>query len=177
MKTISRTFLLVAAIFVLALVLDQVTPLKQLTLYLDRRPEPYKSITIGLSIIGWVLMVFAFILILWMGGGPMSEDQANEFMRTSGGRPALVRRFRGKAAGRAARTGATFHDIKEVFISGGWTGDPSWWPIFIGLLALPLIAYGMFGFFIVIGAPTVKVMCAGALAYATVMTIRGFWKA
>jgi hypothetical protein len=177
MKTVFQTLLLVVAIIALAVVIDQITPLKQLTLYLDQHPEPYRRITIGMSVLGWVLMGYVFFLVLWMRGRPMSEDEARQFMRTSAGRPMINRAFRGKAVGREARTGASFHDIKEAFISGDWSRDPGWWPIFIGLLALPLVAYGMFGYFIVIGPPTVKVICAAALAYATVRTVWGFWKA
>jgi hypothetical protein len=177
MKTVFQTFLFIIVIFALAVVLEQITALKQLTLYFDQHPEPYKRITIGMSILGWVLMGYTFFLVLWMRGRPMSEDEARQFMRTSASRPMLHRVLRGKAVGREARTGASFHDIKGAFTNGEWRYDPGWWPIFIGLLALPLIAFGMFGYFIVTGPPTVKVICAGALTYAAVRTGWAFWKA
>ncbi len=49
--------------------------------------------------------------------------------------------------------------------------------ILVALLGAPFAVYGMFGYFIVIGAPTVKLLCAGALVYATARTAWGFWKA
>ncbi|HLO34324.1 MAG TPA: hypothetical protein VK249_34585 [Anaerolineales bacterium] len=45
------------------------------------------------------------------------------------------------------------------------------------LLQTFLLAFGMFGFFFVIGPPLVKLMCGGALLYAPVRTIWAFWKA
>jgi len=50
-------------------------------------------------------------------------------------------------------------------------------PIFLGLLAMIFIASGMFGFFFVIGAPFVKLICGSALAYAALRTAWAFWKA
>ena len=103
----------------------------------------------------------AFVLGLWSMSQPMSEDEAQQCMRTSAGRPGQVRHFRGRAAGREFRRAATIREIKDAWRSGDWLTDPSWWPILLGLL----------------GAPTVKLVCAGALLYATARTAWGFWKA
>jgi len=167
----------VVVIFALAVAVDQITPLKQFTLYLDAHPEPYKSLTIGMSIVGWALLIGAFVLGLWLKGRPMSEAEAQEYMQSGAGRPRVKRIFKGLAAGREFRMEASFREIKEAVRRGAWVYDRGWWPILLGLLATPLIAYGMFGYFFVIGAPLVKLVCGGALAYATVRTGWGFWKA
>jgi hypothetical protein len=177
MKTVLQTLLLVAVIFALAVAVDQITPLKQFTLYLGEHPEPYKRLTIGMSLVGWVLLIGAFVFGLWIRSQPMSEAEAQEYMQSGAGRPRVRRIFKGQAAGRQFRGTASFREIKEAVRSGAWARDPGWWPILVGLLATPLIAYGMFGYFFVIGAPLVKLACGGALVYATARTVGGFWKA
>lgn len=177
MKTLVQTILLVVVVFAVALAVDQVAPLKQFTAFLDQHPDPYRTITLVMAIGGWALLIGAFALGLWSMSRPMSEDEAQQFMRTSAGRPGQVRHLRGRAAGREFRRAATFREIKDAWRSGDWLTDPSWWPILLGLLGAPLALYGMFGYFLVVGAPTVKLVCAGALLYATARTAWGFWKA
>jgi hypothetical protein len=177
MKTLVQTVLLVVIVFAVALAVDQVAPLKQFTAFLDQHPEPYRTITLVMALGGWALLIGAFVLGLWSMGRPMSEDEAQQFMRTSAGRPGQVRHFRGRAAGREFRRAATFREIKDAWRSGDWLTNPSWWPILLGLLGAPFALYGMFGYFLVFGAPTVKLVCVGALLYATARIVWGFWKA
>jgi hypothetical protein len=177
MKGLLQTIGLVGALFVLAVVLDQFTPLKQLAIYLAGHPDPYRGIAVGMAIVGWALLIGAFVLGIIGQGRPMSEEEAKAFMSTRAGSPRRKGTFRGKAAGREFRMAATFREIKDTVRTGNWRHDPSWWPILIGLVGLPLAAYGMFGYFVVIGQPLVKLLCAGALAYATVRTVWGFWRA
>jgi hypothetical protein len=98
-------------------------------------------------------------------------------MSTSAGRPRTARVTRGPVAGREYRFTASFREIKGAFRTGSWLHDRSLWPILIGLVGVLFAAYGMFGYFVVIGPPLVKLLCGGALAYATVRTVWGFWKA
>ncbi len=177
MKSILQTIGLIVGIFILAVAFDQITPLKQLTAYLAEHPEPYRGITIGLAVIGWLLLIVAFGGGIWSQGRPMTDDEAQEFMSTSAGNPRIKRKMWGKGVGREFRGTATFREIKDTIRTGVWLHGSSWWPILIGLVGLPFAAYGMFGFFVVIGPPLVKVICAGALLYATIRTVWGFWKA
>jgi hypothetical protein len=174
MKTFLQTVGLIAVLFVLAVVVDQFTPLKQLDVALREHPEPYRSITIGLSIVAWALLIGAFIVGIVSMGQPMSEKRAKAYI---GRRRNGVSTFRGKATGREFRMEASFKEIKDAIRTGAWLRDHSLWPLLIGLVGLTLAAYGMFGFFFVIGAPLVKLICAGALAYATARTVWGFARA
>jgi hypothetical protein len=56
-------------------------------------------------------------------------------------------------------------------------GLSNWGPVFFGLIGLSLAAYGMFGYFFVIGPPLVKLAYAGALIYATFRNGWSFRKA
>ena len=49
--------------------------------------------------------------------------------------------------------------------------------VFLGALGVVLAVYGLFGFFIVEAPWPIGVLCGGVLAYATVQTISGFWRA
>ncbi len=177
MKRLLQTIGFVAALFILAVVTDQFMPLRQLTNYLDDHPQPYRGVAIGLSIIGWSLLIGVFVFGIWIKGRPMREEQAREFMSTSAGRPRMARVTRGPVAGREFRLEASFREIKAAFRTGSWLHDRSLWPILIGLVGALFAAYGMFGYFVVTGAPLVKLACVGALVYATLRTVWGFWKA
>jgi hypothetical protein len=173
MKTLWQTFRLVAIIFGLALIADQIEPLKQFSLYLDQHPRPYTTIAIVLAVTGWVLLGVTFVLIFWKKSRLMSEEEARQFIESNG----PIQHFSGQTAGREAKTEWTFREIKESFHSGAVWRNSSEFAVFLGLIGLALAAYGMFGYFIIIGPPLVKLACAGALAYATVLTAWSFWKA
>jgi hypothetical protein len=177
MKSLLQTIGVVAALFILAVVTDQFMPLKQLTNYFNDHPQPYQGATIALSIIGWSLLIGVFVFSIWIRGRPMSDEQAREFTSTGAGRPRTTRVTRGAAAGREYRFAASFRDIKDAFRTGSWLHDRRLWPILIGLVGVLFAVYGMFGYFVVIGAPLVKLACIGALAYATIRTVWAFWKA
>lgn len=158
----------------LAVALDEVMPLRQLTVYLDQHPEPYRMITILMSISGWGLLLGVLGVMLSRRGRPMSEEEARRFMQTNSVQPRLSTQFSGISVGREFQAGASFQEIKAAFRNGGWKRDPGWRPLLAGLVAVVLIAYGMFGFFIVTGPPLVKVLCGGALFYATARSVWGF---
>jgi hypothetical protein len=177
MRSFFQTLLLILAILVLAVIAELIPPLKQLTVYLNTHPQPYKTITIVASIVGWILFAVTIGYGLWTQGRPMNDDEALGFIEQSAGSPTIRRRFRGRAKGSEFHTEVSFRDIKEAWRSGEWRYEQNWLPVFLGLLAVTLIAFGMFGFFFVIGPPLVKLLCGGALLYATVRTAWAFWKA
>jgi hypothetical protein len=177
MRSFFQTLLLILVIFALAVIAELIPPLKQLTVYLNGHPQPYKAITIGASILGWILFAVTIGYGLWTQGRPMKDQEALGFMEHSAGSPTIHRRFRGRTKGREFRTEMSFREFKEAWRSGEWRYEQNWLPVFLGLLAVTLIAFGMFGFFFEIGPPLVKLLCAGALSYATVRTAWAFWKA
>jgi hypothetical protein len=108
----------------------------------------------------------------------MSEHEAQAFMRTSAGRPMLIRAFRGRAAGLKTPEGiVSFREVKDAFRTGAWLYDPVMRVFCLGAIGLLLLAFGGFGFFVVTAPPAAKLICGGALLYALIRTARGFWKA
>jgi hypothetical protein len=167
-----------AAIFLFALLVDQVTPLKQLDTYFKAHPQPWRGLTLGAAVVGFGLLLFAWISWGMLRGRPMSEHEAQEFMRMSAGQPTLTRVFRGKAAGRKTPEGVvSFRKVKDAFRTGAWLYDPILRVFCLGTVGLLLLALGGFGFLVVTAPPAAKLICGGALLYAFVRTAWRFWKA
>ena len=177
MKTLLKTFLTILVLFVLALAAELIVPLKQLTVYLEQHPDPYRLIAVVIAVIGWILMIGVFVYLLVENGTSMPEGQARQFAQSGTGQSPATQRVFGRATGREFYLQVTFREIKDAVRSGAWVHQGRMWAILIGILALALIAYGMFGYFFVIGPPLVKLLCAGALVYATLRTLWGFWLA
>ena len=49
---------IVAAVFALAVVVDRITPLKQLDAYFKEYPQPYMAITLGMFAVGFALLLY-----------------------------------------------------------------------------------------------------------------------
>ena len=162
---------IVVAVFALAVVVSFITPLQRLDSYFKEYPQPYTSITLGMLVVGFALLWYPWSVAIFGHGQPMSEQRAKA--RTS----QQMGLFQGKAIGREARMTASFREIKVAFRTGDWLLDSKWRPICFGVVGTLLALIGMFGYFFVIGPPTVKVIVGGALAYALVRTAWGFWKA
>jgi hypothetical protein len=166
---------LVAGLFLFALVVDRIEPLKQLDAFLRNHAQPYITIALGVLLAGGALLGVAIVSALVGQDGPMSDEEAKEFMGRGSGWQVGV--FRGKASGRDARLEASFHDIKEAFRSGAWLRDSGWWPVCFGAIGLILAFLGGFGYFFIVGAPTVKVIVAAVVVYVIVRTSVEFAKA
>ena len=169
----------IAAIFLFALLVDQITPLKQLDAYLKAHPQPWMGLTLGAAAVGLGLLLFVWISWGILAGRPMSADQAREFMRASAGQSWASLASPGKAAGGIATPEgvASFREVKDAFRSGAWLYNPAMRVFCVGVIGLLLLVLGGFGYFVVIGPPAVKVMCGGVAVYAFGRTAWGFWRA
>jgi type VI protein secretion system component VasK len=161
--------MIVMTVLVLAVVVDLITPLKQLDAYFKEYSQPYTAIALGMLIVGFALLWYPWGVAIFGRGQPMSKEKTHTSQQMG--------LFRGKAIGREARMTASFREIKVAFRTGGWLLDSKWRPICFGVIGALLALLGMFGYFFVIGPPTVKVIVGGALAYALARTAWGFWRA
>jgi hypothetical protein len=178
LSSIFGLLIVIVAIFLFALLVDQITPLKQLDAYLKENPQPWTGMTLVGAFAGLSLLLFAWISWGLLTGQPMSEDEAKDYMHTSAGSPRLTRVFRGKATGFETPQGAaSFREVKDAFRSGAWLRDPVMRVFCLGTVGLLLLALGGFGYFVVTAPPAAKLICAGALLYAFGRTTWGFWKA
>jgi hypothetical protein len=67
--------------------------------------------------------------------------------------------------------------MKQAWRDGGWCRDPYWIPIFLMAGGGAMMLYGGFGAAIVAGPLYVKLICGGALAYATFQLIAAIRRA
>ena len=140
--------------------------------------KPFLGRFWGAVVVGLGLLVFVWISWLKRSHRPMSEEEAQEFMRTSASRLNLNRVVLGRAFGITAPEGvATFRQVKDAFRSDAWLRDPYLRVFCVGVIGLLLLVLGGFGYFAIIGPPTVKVICVGVLLYVFGRTAWGFWQA
>jgi hypothetical protein len=170
---------LIGGVFLFALLVDQITPLKQFDVYLKAHPQPWIGLALSAAAVGLGLLLFAWISWGILKGRPMSQDEAEEFMRSSAGQSWVGFAPLGRVAGGIATPEgiASLHEVKDAFRSGAWLYNPTMRVYCVGVIGLLLFVLGGFGYFVVIGPPAVKVICGGAVAYAFGRTAWGFWKA
>jgi len=115
MKSLLRTFLQIVLILALIVAAELIPPFRQLTDYFNQNPQPYKTITIIISVIGWILMAGVIAYGIWTQGKPITDDEALKFMENGASDPTLPRRFMGQVKeGSEFRTEVTFKEIKET---------------------------------------------------------------
>ena len=179
MKGLLNLIGLIGGVFLFALLVDKITPLKQLDAYLKVYPQPWTGLTLGAAAVGLGLLLFAWVNWGIFAGRPMSADQARDFMRASAGQSWSDLAPPGKAAGGIATPEgfASFREVKDAFRSGAWLYNPAMRVFCVGVVGLLFLVLGSLGYFVVTGPPAVKVMCGGAALYAFGRTAWEFWRA
>ena len=175
----ARMFGLVLA----AAVLSEMPGIKQACQAVDRLRDPLLGVAIGLAALGFAVFMGGILSMLMESGEPMTHEEIEAAIaqRRGASEPAVWRasahRVFGPAAGQQAANETTFAGMKDAWRSGEWHRDPQWRRLFLVASGAALLSYGLFGLFLVIGPGPIKVLVAGALLYATVMTTRGFARA
>lgn len=72
---------------------------------------------------------------------------------------------------------ATFKEIKRAFRTGAWRRSPRWRRMFLMLVGVALLTFGLFGLGVVVGPGSVKLLCSLALLWVFGMTVYGFFRA
>ena len=72
---------------------------------------------------------------------------------------------------------APFAGIKKAWRSGEWLRDEHWRRLFVTAGGGTLLLFGLFGVFVVVGPMPVKLLVAGAMAYAAARTVWGLARA
>lgn len=157
-----------------------IPPLKRFSAALVAKPQPYLSITIGMTVVGIVLFIVVGMITALRSGRRMTDAEAQAYASASLRVPnyAFYRGyFRGKAMGRQVENSNSFRDIKEAFHSGAWWRDPVWRRFLLMIAGALLWLYGGFGIALVLGPPAVKLIVSAALLYVSVRLFWSVWRA
>jgi hypothetical protein len=139
------------------------------------------------AVVGFALLIFGSVRMVLSRGEPMSHAEIEEDLgRTKfgpQGRTGLLRfsrsnyRHFGPAEGAKAEEEISITEMKDVWRSGAWRRDPHWQTVFMMAAGSLMMFFGGFGAAIVAGPPVVKVLCGGALGYATFQLVAAFRRA
>ena len=163
------------------IVLSEVPILKSAERMIARSEGPLLALTIGVAVCGFAVMMGGIFSMLLAGGASMTHEEIEDSMRRQRDASSLpyvwrrsTYRFSGVAAGQQGSMEASFSGIKDAWRTGEWRRDPHWRRLYVIAAGGTMLAFGLFGIFIVIGPMPIKVLMFGALAYATVRTAWGF---
>ena len=176
---------LMLGVFVVAMVVGEAVPvLKDLEYLITRHETVLLVVTIGATVIGFVLFMGSVVVRIFGGAAePMTATEVEDLSRSVSmeARPVFGRvtryRFRGRSAGASFSDRFTFGEAKDAWRRCAWRTNPRWRSNFVVMFGVMLLTIGLFGTFIVIGPNGVKLLCAAALVYAAVRTITGFVRA
>ena len=172
-----------AALVVVAIVLSEVPGIQQAGQMIDDHRGPLFAATIGLAAFGFTVFMGGILSMLMASGDAMTHDEVEAAIgqRRFAGQPSVWRasahRVFGAAAGQQASGEASFAGIKDAWRTGEWRRDTQWRRLFLVGAGAVMLVYGLLGLFLVIGPVHIKVLFAGAMAYVTAMTVRGFARA
>lgn len=161
---------------------EALPPLRLLDAWTRTHQRPLLAAAITMTAAGFILLMGMAIHLVLAGGKPLSRREIDGLAaRRLTSRQALWRRaaYRsgGVAVGGQGEDGATLAEIKAAWRSGAWRVSPRWRRLFAGLFGTALLATGMFGLFVVLGSPGVKLLCGGALVFVWVRSVSAFVRA
>lgn len=180
-----NALLLVRNVLLVLLVIaigEALPPLQRLNTWTQAHQQTLLAVTISLTALGFILLMGMAIHLVLTRGKPMSRREVDGLAaRRLTAQPALLRRSayrsRGIAVGAQAEDSATFSEVKAAWRARAWQVSPRWRRLFAGLIGTALLATGIFGLFVVVGPPGIKLLCGGTLLYAWVRSVSAFARA
>jgi hypothetical protein len=177
LKWLWQIVIALVVVFVATVIAESIKPLRDLDTYLNEHTflsTTLKVITVGMVAIGWALLVFSQFLPApkWHGGAQTPSPPIAFREKSTQTNRRFSRRF-----DRSFEGEASFSNVKRAWRSRSWRYSREWRLLFLMGLGALLLTVGLFGFFVVIGPPTVKLICGGALIYALVRTVYAFSQA
>ncbi len=162
-KGILQSVLVILGVVILEGIADQIQPLVRLTNDLAERPEPYRTTAIVMAVAGGLL--FAASMIVYF---VLTREKWQKAIQKG----ALQVR-----ADYSAEQILTLHEIKYAYRSGQWLRDRGWIAFSLVVLGALVMMVGLFGLFVVIGTPGIKLLALGLFVYIVARTAWGFAKA
>ena len=170
---------MLAIVFLAVIIGEAFPPLKGLERFLKAHQFPFLAATIGLTAVGFVLMMGGILDLLMAQGAPMSREEVEELHRETrdlGARPYIWRasmyRIWGKTAGAQAHEEFSLHAMKDAWRTGAWRRDAQWRRRFVTTAGGLMLVCGGLSFVFVIVPAGIKLLIGGAMLYAFVRLAR-----
>ncbi|MDQ4078901.1 MAG: hypothetical protein M3220_22000 [Chloroflexota bacterium] len=175
----------ILAIVLLTAILSETVPLLQdLDAFIAQHKSPLLIATIGMSAIGFVLMIGGILHMILLEGTPTSDEAGEALSRGNRDREAVPDVWPTSTYHRWSRTiGGQAHDefsfqeMKAAWRTGAWREETRWRRRFITTLGGLLAVFGLFSILFVIGEAWLKLLVGGAMLYAFVRLGWAFWRA
>jgi len=182
-KTAIEWLKLIGAL-ILLIAIGEIPVVHQFSDWINVNRSSLLPFTLSSTLVGFLVMVWGWIVTGIKYGRPMSDEEAGQFMSqpiAGPGKQSFSRgRFKGIARGREVDQPVewSFREMKEAWHSGTWRRDPDMRrKYFITAGGLLLVLSGLAVFIVLMKPPSVKLLMAGTVVYATVRTTIGFWRA
>lgn len=182
MKTLLNIVSGLALVFVAA-ILAELPSMPALSAWIQQREWPLLMATGSLGVIGFTLMMGGILKLLMDRDESLSHDEVENVERSvrMAARPVTWRASSYRVWGRtAARQGSerfSFRELKQAWKSGAVWHEALWKRRFITSIGALMLTVGLFGSFVVMGPPWIKVLMSGLLLYTLSRITWGLWKA
>lgn len=173
---------MLALVFV-AVILGELPLVQSFAQFIDQHEFWLTVVTGGISALGVLLFMGGLLDLIMTHGEPMSHEDVEDLSRRVqlAARPATWRastyRIWGKTAGAEAYDEFSLRAMKEAWRNGMWRRETAWRRRFVTAVGGLMTVAGLFGFFFVLGPPSIKIFTAGALLYALGRTAWSFRRA
>lgn len=171
------------AIVFVAAVIGELPPVKELGAAIDQHKAVLAAVTVGILVVGVVLLMGGILWLIMAKGEPMSHGEVENAARSAriAAEPTTWRassyKVAGTAIGKDAADAFSAKELKEAARQGALLSDPVWRRRLMTLIGALMAGVGLFGVFVVIGPNWVKVLCAGALLYAAIRLLHTWRRA
>lgn len=181
-----RTLLNVAgglALVFVAAVLAELPPVQAAVAWIEAREWPLIIATGSVGVLGFTLMMGGILKLLMDQDKTLSHADVEDVERSvrMAARPVSWRassyRVWGSTGGRGGSDQFSFGQLKQAWKSGAVWHDAIWKRRAITAIGALMLTIGLFGSFVVMGPPWIKVLMGGLLLYAMTRISWGLWKA
>ena len=178
-----REWLKVFAVIFVAILLGELSVVKDAALLIDENRSWLLALTIGLAVTGLLMLLWGFVGTAATQGRPMTHEEFEQLSARTQilgpGKRFSKARFWGKSKGVVVPdTEWRFHDMKVAWRNGTWWADPDMRRKCTITVGGAICILGLFAVLLVaVSPPSVKLILGAALLHAMGMIGWSLWKA
>jgi hypothetical protein len=140
-------WLFMPGLIVMAAVLGELPVMKDLHRFTERHQTWLVVVVGGAAFIGFVLFMGSVLYRLFGDAGASGRRSGSSGERFS------------------------IREARDAWRRGAWRTSPRWRSNFLVMAGAFLLAFGLFGIFVVVGPPFIKILCGAAILYAGLRTV------